>query len=87
MRVVPAKLSRKRRGTVVAIRAMRALVALVVGCGIAGCAIAETEAHDATATILRRLAALEAEVAALKASATSSDAAAGAGAGRQRQAP
>ena len=66
---------------------MRALVALVVGCGIAGCAIAETEAHDATATILRRLAALEAEVAALKASAASSDAAAGAGAGRQRQAP
>ena len=60
--------------------AMRTLVALAVGCGIAGCAADETELHD-VAAILRRLAVLEAEVVALKSSAT------GSGAGRHAAPP
>ena len=51
-------------------RGMRALAALAFGCGVVACGLAESETRD-TAAILRRLAALEAEVAALKQAAAS----------------
>lgn len=59
---------------------MRRVLALLSGCALASCALAQPDSAD-TAAILRRLAALEEELATLKALVSDGDSSRGAGAG------